>query len=77
MKKARPVTRLAVARLLQDLALRIAAGRPVRVGGASARIPEKVALELELETSGGVTELEVELTWASRPRPARRRPPRS
>jgi hypothetical protein len=63
MGKGRTLTRLALARHLQELALRIAAGEPVRVGGAEVRIPDRVLLEEEVETHDGVTELELELKW--------------
>jgi hypothetical protein len=70
MAKKRTMTRLALARRLQELALRIAAGKPVRVGGVSARVPERVLLEEELETRDGETELELEVSWPAPRRPA-------
>jgi amphi-Trp domain-containing protein len=63
MKTKRELNRLAVARRLQDLALRIAAGKPVVVSGVSVAVPERVVVEEEIETKDGQTELEIELTW--------------
>jgi hypothetical protein len=42
MKTTRELTRLAVARRLQDVAVRIAAGRPVRVGGVAVLVPDRI-----------------------------------
>ncbi len=67
MKTTRELSRLAVARRLQDLALRIAAGKPIRVGGVSVRVPERIVVEEELETKDGETELEIELKWPAAP----------
>jgi hypothetical protein len=61
VKKERELSRLAVARRLQEVALRIAAGTPVRVGGVAVQIPDRVIVEEELETRAGETERELEL----------------
>jgi amphi-Trp domain-containing protein len=73
MKKKRTVSRWSLSRRLQELALRIAAGKPIRIGGKSVRLPEEVELEEELEAKNGKTELELEIKWAA-PDPGRRRP---
>lgn len=63
----RTVSRWTLARRLQDVAMRIAAGKPVRVGGASIVVPDRVVLEEELELSGNQTELEFEVSWRKAP----------
>jgi amphi-Trp domain-containing protein len=73
MKTTRELSRLAVARRLQDMALRIASGRPIRVGGVSVRVPERIVVEEELETKDGETEFEVELKWPAAPARTERR----
>ena len=73
MKTKRTLSRWTLARRLQDVALRIAAGKPVRIGGVLVRVPDQVVLEEEVETKGGETELELELKW---PRSAVTRPGR-
>jgi amphi-Trp domain-containing protein len=70
MRKQRTLNRMALARRLQELALSIAAGKPVRVGNVSVLVPEQVVLEEELETKEGETELEFELKWATELGPA-------
>ncbi len=65
MSDERTIDRFALARRLQDLALRIAAGKPVRIGGKSVRIPDTVSLEEEVETEDGTTEVEFEISWAA------------
>lgn len=67
MRKTRSMTRLTLARRLSELAVRIAAGKPVRIAGTAVSLPERFALEEELETSGGETELELELKWPAAP----------
>lgn len=57
------VTRLALARRLQAIALALAADKPIRVGRASVRVPERVKFEQEFETEDGEMELELEITW--------------
>ena len=63
MKEKQTLSRWMLAKKLQDLALRIAAGKPVRIGDRSVRIPDHVTLEAEVETEDGETELEFEITW--------------
>lgn len=63
----RTVSRWTLARRLQDVAMRIAAGKPVRIGGTSVVVPDRVVLEEELELSGNQTELEFELSWRKAP----------
>lgn len=76
MKTKRELSRLAVARRLQDIALRIAAGKPVSIGGVAVRVPERIIVEEELESKSGKTELEIELSWprASSESPTARKP---
>lgn len=62
-KRRKTITRLALARRLQSIALALAADRPVRVGNRSVRVPERVTFEQEIEISGKETELEFEITW--------------
>lgn len=63
MRTRRTMSRWAVARRLQDMALRISAGKPIRIGGVAVSVPDQVVLEEELEKKGGETECEFELTW--------------
>jgi amphi-Trp domain-containing protein len=63
MKVQRSMSRWSLARRLQDVALRISAGKPIRVGGVSVCIPDRVVFEQEVETRKGKTELEFELKW--------------
>jgi hypothetical protein len=65
LRTVRTVSRIVLARRLMQVALQIAAGKPVRVGGASIRVPERVLLEEELEAVSGTVELEFELKWAA------------
>jgi len=63
MKTKRNISRWSLARRLQDMALRVSADKPIRIGGVSVRVPDQVALEIEVETKDGETELEFELKW--------------
>ncbi|MGI5863939.1 MAG: hypothetical protein ACOX6T_18050 [Myxococcales bacterium] len=63
MPKKRTISRWALARRLQETALRIAAGKPVRIGGQVVCVPDEIVLEEELETVDGETELEFEIKW--------------
>jgi amphi-Trp domain-containing protein len=63
MKIQRNMSRWALARRLQAVSLRIAAGKPIRIGGVSVRVPDRVILDEEVETQKGRTELEFELKW--------------
>ena len=67
MKRTRTMSRWAAARRLQELALRIAGGRPLRVGRRATRAGDRVTLEEELEVSDGVVEFELELRWPATP----------
>ena len=67
MAEERSMARFEVARRLQELALRVAAGRPIRVGGRAVRVPDEVILEEELEEEDGEVEIEIELRWATKP----------
>ena len=73
MPTKRTMTRWALARRLQMLAIRVAAGKPIRIGRTSIRVPDKVVWEEELETEDGQTELEIELKWPVAATAARRR----
>ncbi|HCF57901.1 MAG TPA: hypothetical protein DFS52_07905 [Myxococcales bacterium] len=73
MPKKRTISRWALARRLQETALRIAAGKPVRIGGQLVCVPDEVLLEEELETSDGETELEFEIKWPETKPPAPKR----
>ncbi len=82
MKAKRSLSRWSLARRLQDLALRIGSGKPIRIGKRSVRLPDRIILEQELEPEDGQTELELEISWpaakrASRQAPARRTARRS
>jgi len=75
LKTRKTVSRWALARRLNQVALRIAAGRPVRIGGVSVRIPDELVLDEEFETGDGETEVEFEFRWpAAAARPTRKRP---
>lgn len=63
MKTTRELSRWSLARHLQNVALRIAAGKPVRIGGVSVLVPDRVVIEEEVQTKDGETELEFELKW--------------
>jgi hypothetical protein len=74
MKIKRRLSRYQLARRLQDLALQIAAGKPIRIGATSASIPANAVIEEEMETTSGGTEIEFEIHWplsASRPAPSK------
>jgi len=64
MKKKKTVGRWAVARRLQELSLRIAAGKPIWIGGVRVLVPDEVKLQEEIETESGAAEIELELKWA-------------
>lgn len=66
MKHRKAMSRLALARRLHSLALSLAADRPIRVGRKSARIPNRLMVEQEIETTRGEIELEIEITWPNR-----------
>jgi len=63
MKQERKLTRFELAGKLQDLALRIAAGKTIRIGRKTVRIPDEVSFEMELEAEDGEQELELEIKW--------------
>lgn len=63
MKKRQVLTRLALADQLVELAGRLRAGQSVAIGGAEAKLPERVSLEAELEVTDGKGELELEIEW--------------
>jgi amphi-Trp domain-containing protein len=63
MKTKRAMSRFALARRLHEMALRIAAGKPIRIGGVSIQLPNRVNLEEEVETKAGETEIEIEIKW--------------
>ena len=65
MKTQRTMSRWSLARRLQDVALHISAGKPIRIGGISVHVPDQVVIEEEVETKNGETELEFELKWPS------------
>jgi amphi-Trp domain-containing protein len=76
MKNKQTLSRWTLARRLQDMALRIAAGKPVRVGGVLVRVPDQIILEEEVETKDGKTELEFEMKWPVSTGPAAKSSPR-
>jgi hypothetical protein len=57
MKTKRRLSSYALARRLQYLALQISAGKPIRMGSASVRIPANAVIEEEIETTSGETEI--------------------
>jgi amphi-Trp domain-containing protein len=63
MRKTRTISRWALVRRLHDIALRVAAGKPIRIGGSSVVVPERLQLEEEFETADGEVELELEIKW--------------
>ena len=63
MKRKQVMKRGALASQLEEWASLIRAGEPVRVGGSSVRVPERVTVETELESKDGRAELELELKW--------------
>ncbi|MBM4353950.1 MAG: amphi-Trp domain-containing protein [Deltaproteobacteria bacterium] len=63
MARKKKLSRLAVCRKLQELALKIAAGRPVRAGNRSVKVPDELEIEMEIEVEDGEYELEIELKW--------------
>lgn len=65
MKTKRRLSRYALARRLQYLALRIAAGKPIQIGSTSVRIPTSAVIEEEIETTRNGTEIEFEIHWPS------------
>jgi hypothetical protein len=65
MKTKRRLSRYALARRLQFLALQISAGKPIRIGSTSVRIPANAVIEEEIETTRGATEIEFEIHWPS------------
>jgi hypothetical protein len=72
MKTKRRLSNYQLARRLQYLALQISAGKPIRIGGTSVRIPANAVIEEEIETTRGGMEIEFEIHWplsASRPLP--------
>jgi len=77
MKSRRKLSRWALARKLQDLALRIAAGRPVHLAGKTMRLPDKLCLKEEVEMKGGEIELELEIKWKPDSPGPKRKPARS
>jgi amphi-Trp domain-containing protein len=77
MKTQRNLSRWSLARRLHDVALRISAGNPIRIGGVSVRMPDHVLLKEEVETKDGETELEFEFTWPATTDRLSRRPSRA
>lgn len=67
MSKTRTISRWTLSRRLQELALRIAAGKPVKVNGVSVVVPDRVTLETELESDAEEHELELEISWPAAP----------
>ena len=63
MKEQQVISRWALAQQLQDLALRIAAGKPVRINHTSIRIPDSVLVQVEYENSDDDHEFEIEIKW--------------
>lgn len=78
MPRKQTMTRLALARRLQAIALSIATGKPIRVGRTMILVPERVVFEREVERSAGEMELDLEIMWSvdhtnSKAAPGRRR----
>lgn len=63
MKAKRMLSRFAVARRLAELSVRIAAGRPIKIGKALVKLPERFVWEESVEREEGEMELEFELKW--------------
>ena len=63
MKTKRRLSRYALARRLQHLALQIAAGKPIQIGSSSVYIPANAVIEEEIETTRSGTEIEFEIYW--------------
>lgn len=67
MKRKQVMNRETLASQLEEWAARIRTGEPLRVGEISARLPARVGVETEIESSDGRTELELEVTWPASP----------
>jgi amphi-Trp domain-containing protein len=65
MKTERTVSRWTLARRLHSIALHIAAGKPIVIGGVSVRVPDQVVLEEDVDKENGETEIEFEITWSA------------
>ncbi len=65
MKTKRKMSRYALARRLHYLAVQISAGKPVKIGGRSIQLPDRVVVEGELECTPGETDLQFEINWPS------------
>lgn len=63
MKTKRKMSRYALARRLQHIALQIASGKPIRIGSGLASLPEQFLVEEEYENSNGTIEIEIEIYW--------------
>jgi 5-(carboxyamino)imidazole ribonucleotide mutase len=63
MKGRQVFHREALARLLEDWAVRLRAGRSIRVGSTLARVAERAVVETEVEVKRGRVELELEIGW--------------
>jgi len=63
MAHKKKMARLDLCRKLHELALKIAADKPVRVGNRSVRIPDHVEFEIEFDQEDGKSELEIEVKW--------------
>ena len=70
MKTKRKMSRYALAHRLQNIALQIASGKPIRIGSGLAPLPKQFLVEEERENSNGTIEIEIEIRW---PEPSSRR----
>jgi hypothetical protein len=65
METKQRLSSYALARRLQYLASQISAGKPIRMGSTSTRIPANAVIEEEIETTRDGTEIEFEIHWPS------------
>ena len=63
MKGNQTLDRDNLADRFEEWASAIRAGKPIRTGGRSVHVPERVQVETELESKRGHVELEVEISW--------------
>ncbi len=67
MKTRQTLNRMGLARQLQDMALRIASGKPVKINGRSVRVPDHVEVKAEIEIEDQEQQIEIEIKWPATP----------
>jgi hypothetical protein len=66
LKTRREMRRYALARRIHHIALRVSAGKPVRIRGKSVCVPDRVSVEEEFESAAGKADLEFDIHWPLR-----------